>query len=271
MCNCACVCCWVSKNAYLAKFPEAVHVKRSYLPGGLIFTRFGVPANDQKEDIDVALSVMGHVETHGSLPRFSPRQMLVPARLWTCATRKNKNDELICFPTSNEQSSINPAIVGTAKQKLAWNATMEPHADARISLCWDIWDTFLYSLRLTSCHVVFEAQYITQFLHDPVWYKPVSRLFVCSFRPSWKVFRSLVADYFSQATSSVAGLYTLNYMTCRSLGMCQTPVHTNGVKRCLLCSLPNKINTQGQYNYFQLFELATVARGLKGRIYFLRD
>lgn len=103
------------------------------------------------------------VETHGSLPRFSPRQMLFPAQLWTCATRKNKYIELICFPTSNEQSSINPAIIRTVKQKLAWNATMEPHADAWKSLCWDIWATFLHSLRLTSCHVVFKAQYITKF------------------------------------------------------------------------------------------------------------
>lgn len=197
MCNCACFCCWVSKNVYLAKLPEAVHVKRSYLPVGLIFMCFSVPANDQKEDINVALSVMGHVEMHGSLPRFSPRQMLVPAQLWTCATRKNKNVELICFPTSNEQSSINPAIVGTAKQKLAWNATMDPHADAWISLCWDIWATFLYSLRLTSCHVVFEAQYITQFCtirFDINQFQGF--LFVFSVHPG-KSLEVLIADYFS--------------------------------------------------------------------------
>lgn len=94
MCNCVYFCCWVSKNVYLATFPEAVNVRNIYL--GLFFMYLSVPANDplaqkkkkKKTAFNRILSVMGHVETHGGLPHFGRLQMLVPAQLWTCATRK---------------------------------------------------------------------------------------------------------------------------------------------------------------------------------------
>lgn len=44
MCNCVYFCCWVSKNVYLATFPEAVNVRNIYL--GLFFMYLSVPAND---------------------------------------------------------------------------------------------------------------------------------------------------------------------------------------------------------------------------------
>lgn len=114
MCNCAYFCCWVSKNVHLATFPEAVNV---YL-FRIVFRVFKYawewpPCTNKKQNKDSINSILCVMDMwRGTAVCLVLAQFRCPSQLSFGHARheKNGNVELICFPTWNEQSSINSAM-----------------------------------------------------------------------------------------------------------------------------------------------------------------